>query len=131
MRQYKSKVDETDLEPWPFQGKESDYQIVRGNPRASGRLDIGNNNGQHRMGIWRCTEGAFTCTETGDELQTIISGSLILTRDDGQSITCNPGDSIFTRKGERLTWDIQQEVTKVFFTYNRAGDLPGWGEGSD
>ena len=126
MRQYKINIEETNLEAWPFQGQESNYQILRGNPRASGRLDIGSNSGQHRMGIWRCTEGAFSCTETGDELQTIIRGHLILTRDDGESINCNPGDSIFTRKGERLTWDIQQEVTKVFFTYNYAGDVSGW-----
>ena len=32
-----------------------------------------------------CTEGAFTCTEVGDELQTVISGHITITRDDGES----------------------------------------------
>lgn len=122
MRLYKHLSDETNLQHWPFEGERSNYQIVRGNPRASGRLDIGCGEEKHRMGIWRCSEGAFTCTETGDELQTIVKGHLILTREDGESIHCHPGDSIFTRKGERLTWDIQEEVTKVFFTYNSAAD---------
>ena len=126
MRKYPLNTVETNLEPWPFQGEASDYKIIRGNPQASGRLDIGSNQGQHRMGIWACTEGAFSCTEVGDELQTIIRGKLTLTRADGESISCGPGDSIFTRKGERVTWDIQQAVTKVFFTYNSDGLLADW-----
>ena len=105
-----------ELEHWPFDNPESNYRILRGTPRASGRLDHGCNDGPFRLGIWACTEGAFECTELGDELQTIISGRLVLTRDDGQSIEAGPGDSIFTRKGERVTWDIREDVTKVFFT---------------
>ena len=110
------------LEPWPFDNPDSDYKILRGAPRASGRLDCGGNDAQHRLGIWACSEGAFECTELGDELQTILSGQLIMTRVGGESITCGPGDSIFTRKGERVIWDIQQDATKVFFTYNRDGN---------
>jgi hypothetical protein len=105
------------LEPWPFDNPDSDYKILRGDPCASGRLDLGANDAQHRLGIWACSEGAFECTELGDELQTIISGRLILTRVGGESIECGPGDSIFTRKGERVIWDIQQDVTKIFFTH--------------
>jgi uncharacterized cupin superfamily protein len=105
------------LEPWPFDNPDSDYKVLRGNPCASGRLDFGGNDVSHRFGIWACSEGAFECTELGDELQTIISGRLILTRVGGESIECGPGDSIFTRKGERVIWDIRQDVTKVFFTH--------------
>ena len=121
---YKYAADQVfeDLEPWPFDNPDSDYKILRGAPLASGRLDSGDNNTQHRLGIWACSEGAFECTEHGDELQTIISGRLILTRVGGESITCGPGDSIFTRKGERVIWDIQEAVTKVFFTCNRDGN---------
>jgi uncharacterized cupin superfamily protein len=104
------------LEPWPFDNPASDYRILRGTPRASGRLDHGDRESPFRLGIWSCTEGAFECTELGDELQTIIRGRLTLTRVGGESITCGPGDSIFTRKGERVIWDISEDVTKVFFT---------------
>lgn len=116
MHKYPHNEIPADLEPWPFDNPASDYRILRGDPRASGRLDHGGNDAASRLGIWSCTEGAFECTELGDELQTIISGRLILTRVGGESIECGPGDSIFTRKGERVVWDIQQEVTKVFFT---------------
>ncbi len=104
------------LESWPFDNPDSDYRILRGNPRASGRLDHGSNDGPYRLGIWACTEGAFECTELGDELQTILRGRLVLTRVGGESIECGPGDSIFTRKGERVVWDVKEDVTKVFYT---------------
>ena len=121
MRKYPVNTAIGDLEPWPFEGTASSYDIISGNPQASGRFDLGTANSQLRMGIWSCSEGTFSCTEQGDELQTIISGRLILTRDDGESIECGPGDSIFTRKGERVTWHIKLAVTKVFFTYNSDG----------
>jgi hypothetical protein len=103
MHKYPFNKIPANLEPWPFDNPASDYKIIRGNPRASGWLDYGSNEGRHRVGIWACTEGAFECTELGDELQTILSGRLTLTRVGGESIECGPGDSIFTRKGERVT----------------------------
>lgn len=121
MQKY-SKSDKYErLEPWPFDNVDSAYKILRGDPQASGRLDAGSNSGQFRMGIWSCTEGAFECTELGDELQTIVEGRLTLTKMDGTTIECGPGDSVLTRKGERVAWDIQMAVTKLFFTYNRDG----------
>ena len=110
-----------DLEPWPFAAEASDYKIVRGDPRASGRLDLGGPESRHRLGVWHCPAGAFECTERGDELQTILAGRLRLVRDDGDAQTFGPGDSFFTRKGERLLWDILEDVTKVFFTHDRDG----------
>ena len=116
MHKYPQGEFQGDLEHWPFDHPESNYKILRGSPRASGRLDYGSNDGPFRLGIWACTEGAFECTELGDELQTVISGRLVLTRADGESIEAGPGESIFTRRGERVTWDIREDVTKVFFT---------------
>ncbi len=116
MRKYSLGESQGNLEPWPFDNPESDYRILRGDPKASGRIDVGGNDSANRLGIWSCTEGAFECTELGDELQTILSGRLILTRANGDSIEAGPGDTIHTRKGERVLWDIQETVTKVFFT---------------
>ena len=117
MHKYPKGQIENQLESWPFDNPESDYRILRGDPRASGRIDYGGNDAPTRLGIWACTEGAFECTELGDELQTIISGRLTLTRVDGESVECGPGDSLFTRKGERVVWDIHEDVVKVFFSH--------------
>ena len=121
MQKYSKNDKYQMLEPWPFDNADSDYRILRGEPQASGRLDAGSNSGPFRMGIWSCTEGAFECTELGDELQTIVEGRLTLKQMDGTAIECGPGDSVVTRKGERVVWDIQEAVTKIFFTYNRDG----------
>ncbi len=117
---HKYPIDEvpTDLEPWPFDNPASDYRILSGNPRASGRIDDVGDDERQRLGIWSCTAGRFECTELGDELQTILRGRLILTRAGEAPIACGPGDSIFTRKGERVVWDIREDVTKVFFSAN-------------
>ena len=117
MHKYPKEAIPDGLEPWPFDNPDSDYRIINGNPQASGRLDYGANDADTRLGIWACTRGVFECTELGDELQTLLSGRLILTRADGESIECGPGDSIFTKRGERVIWDIREDVTKVFFTH--------------
>ncbi len=116
MHQYPYDEDAGELEPWPFDNPESDYRILRGDPRASGRIDFSAGDGAQVLGIWACTEGAFECTELGDELQTIRRGRLLLTRVGGDTIECGPGDSVFTRKGERVVWDIREDVVKVFFS---------------
>ncbi len=116
MLKYSIDDEQENLEQWPFDNPASNYRILRGEPKASGRIDAGGNGAGSRLGIWSCTEGAFQCTELGDELQTILSGRLTLTRADGESIEAGPGDTIYTRKGERVVWDIQETVTKVFFT---------------
>ena len=122
MRSYRRDEAQGDLEAWPFpEDGPSRYRIVRGDPRASGRLDLGSSDSVHRMGVWACTAGAFECIERGDELQTILEGRVRIVRADGTSIEFGPGDSFVTRKGERLVWDVLEDVRKVFFTHDRDG----------
>ena len=122
MQSYRLGEIQGDLETWPFvEGGPSEYRVLRGDPRACGRLDLGAGDGVHRMGVWTCTAGAFECVERGDELQTILEGRLRIVREDGASFELGPGDSFFTRKGERLVWDVLEDVKKVFFTHDRDG----------
>ena len=122
MKSYRRDEAQSGLEAWPFpEDGPSRYRIVRGNPRASGRLDIGSSDSAHRMGVWACTAGAFECVERGDELQTILEGRVCIVRADGTSIEFGPGDSFFTRKGERVVWDVLEDVKKVFFTHDHDG----------
>ncbi len=122
MQSYCLSEIQGELEEWPFpEDSPSRYRIVRGRPRASGRLDLGSSNSTHRMGIWACTAGAFECIERGDELQTILEGRVRIVRADGTSDEFGPGDSFFTRKGEHVVWDVLEDVKKVFFTHDRDG----------
>jgi uncharacterized cupin superfamily protein len=118
MRLYGREENFDDLEHWPFENKASDYVIVQGNPVASGRIDYVSADGSSRLGIWRCTEGVFDCNELGDELQTVLQGRLILTLGDEPPVVCVPGDSVFTRKGQRVRWEIRETVIKLFHTSN-------------
>lgn len=122
MRSYPLGDPCEDLDPWPFpEHGPSGYRVLRGDPRASGRFDLGSGGAAHRMGVWACTEGAFECVERGDELQTLLEGRLRIVREDGTSHEFGPGDSFFTRKGERLIWDVLEGVKKVFFTHDPDG----------
>ncbi len=109
------------LDEWPLDNPASDYVIQRGAPRTYGRIDAGGPGHVTRFGIWRCTEGAFQCTEQGDELMTILAGCCRLTdHTTGEMRDLAVGDSLFVRDGSRVTWDVSEEVTKVFF-----GQKPG------
>ena len=54
-------------------------------------------------------------------MQTVLSGRVVLTMADGSAREFSAGDTFFTRRGERVTWDVQEEVTKVFFSLNPDG----------
>ena len=121
MQIYKPGAEVGVLQPWPFDNTESNYKILSGAPAASGRIDTGGAGYTMRSGIWRCTAGTFECTEQGDELMTLLSGRCHLTdQSTGKSHELGAGDSLFMPDGRRVTWEIIQEVTKVFF-----GNKPG------
>ncbi|MFY9240916.1 MAG: cupin domain-containing protein [Roseovarius sp.] len=110
------------LEDWPFDNPASDYLILSGAPRASGRLDAGGPGHVSRMGIWRCSAGSFQCTEQGDELMTILSGRCrLINHSTGHTVDLVPGDSLFVRDASRVTWEVSEEVTKVFFGHKPGG----------
>jgi len=97
------------------------YSNIKGSPTASIRFDQGQPDSKHRLGVWMCTPGSFSCIEKGDELQTLLEGSLTLILEDGSEHQFGPGDSFFTEKGERVTWQINETVKKVYFTHDVDG----------
>lgn len=122
MLKYKPGDDVGLLEDWPFDNPDSDYRITRGSPKTSGRIEAGGPGHPTRFGIWRCTVGAFDCTEQGDELMTILSGECHLTdHGTGIAVDLKAGDSYFVRDGSRVTWDVAEEITKVFFGHKPGG----------
>ena len=110
------------LEDWPFDNPASDYRIVSGAPRASGRIDAMGGGGTTRQGIWRCSPGAFDCTEQGDELMTVLAGrGRLVYLSNGQVILLSPGSTIFLRDRSRVRWVIEETLTKVFFGQKDGG----------
>ena len=110
------------LEEWPLDNPASDYVILRGAPRTYGRIDAGGPGHATRFGIWRCTPGAFICTEQGDELMTVLAGRCRLTDTATSEVhDLKTGDSLFLQNGSRVTWDVSEELTKVFFGQKSGG----------
>ena len=104
------------LEVWALDNPASDYKITRGAPVTSGRVDLGGAGHHTRYGIWRCTEGALDCTEQGDELFMVLAGRCrLIDHTTGEVTVLAPGDSYFVRDGARVTWDVSEDLTKVFF----------------
>jgi uncharacterized cupin superfamily protein len=117
------------LEFWPFDTPESDYRIVDGDPKTFGRIDQGGPGHKTRFGIWRCTVGAFECTEQGNELMTVLEGRCRITwLESGAVALLGPGDSLMIADGSRVRWDILEDLTKVFFAHKPTGyPVPGSG----
>lgn len=111
-----------DLDQWPFDAPASEYRIIAGDHRASGRLDAGGPGHVTRTGIWRCTPGVLDCIEQGDELMTVLAGEgLLIDRDSGEARRLAPGHTLFIRDGMRARWRIAETVTKVFFGHKTDG----------
>ena len=124
MKTYYARKNQTQLAPLaPFTSSDG-YEVLEGNPTASIRYDRGTTHTAHRLGVWRCTPGAFRCIEKGDELQVILSGRLRITLENGDSHNFGPGDSFYSEKGERVIWTIMETVEKVFFTHDKDGFTP-------
>ncbi|MGA9252126.1 MAG: cupin domain-containing protein [Roseobacter sp.] len=110
------------LEDWPFDNPDSRYRITSGSPRASGRLDAGGPGHLTRFGIWRCTAGVFECIEQGDELMTVLSGRCrLINHTEGSEQVLAAGDSLFIRDQSHVTWDIREDITKVFHGFKPDG----------
>lgn len=119
---YRPGDDVGPLEHWPFDNPKSGYRILSGAPRASGRLDVGGPGHTTRAGIWRCTAGTFECTEQGDELMTLLAGRCQITdHETGSAVQLAAGDTYLIKDGARVTWRIEEEVTKVFFAHKANG----------
>ena len=121
MKSYHHDSIQNNLEALPPLKDTPGYTIISGDPRAGIRFDQGGFDSKHRLGIWQCSPGEFSCVEKGDELQILLQGDLTLIYPDGSEHHFIPGDSFFTEKGETVIWRVNQTVKKVFFTYDRDG----------
>ncbi len=66
-------------------------------------------------GVWECAP----CIEEIDnypvnEMMTVISGSVTLTNENGDSETFTSGDSFFISKGAQIKWHITEKLRKFY-----------------
>lgn len=122
MTRYQTGDDPGQLEHWPFDNPASAYQILSGTPQTSGRFDAGGAGHLTRAGIWRCTQGRFSCIEQGDEMMTVLSGSGALIYPEAElTVPLAAGDTVFIADGSHVIWHIENTLTKVFFGFKADG----------
>lgn len=71
------------------------------------------------LGFWECSPGSFTATREGySEICQILSGSVTITTDGGESVRLEAGDTIVMPSGWRGTWDVHETVRKTYVIIN-------------
>lgn len=88
-------------------------QIVSGEPRVSS-LELAEVDGL-AVGLWEHTAGVSTDTEQ-DEVFVVLAGRATITLGDGSTLEVGPGDVGVLRAGESTTWQIQEDLRKVYLT---------------
>lgn len=75
------------------------------------------NDGKIFAGVWECTpyEKEHQSYPT-NEICMVISGSVTLTNEAGQSDTFTAGDTFFIEKGAHCTWKVTETLRKYFMS---------------
>ncbi|MEM7333112.1 MAG: cupin domain-containing protein [Chloroflexota bacterium] len=67
------------------------------------------------VGVWRCTVGTWEITNYSiNEVMLMLSGKMRLTDSSGHSKDLAKGDLFFIPKGWRGTWEVVEEMEKVY-----------------
>jgi len=91
-------------------------QVLEGDVKISARVDFAQNG--MLAGVFQATRGRVLITFPFNEHATIITGSVKLTDESGQTHIYHPGDSYFIRQGSRILWEVAgNRVQKSFFNY--------------
>jgi len=87
--------------------------ILSGQPVARSKVVARTKDWSTRLMVWDCTAGSFRWYYGQDEVIVIISGALILLREDGTEQRFCAGDYIFFPKGSAANWRVDKYVRKV------------------
>lgn len=73
--------------------------------------------GSVSAGVWECPPCKLDIESYPvNEMMTIISGSLIITRADGVEEMFGPGEVVYAAKGSKMRWHITERLKKYFMT---------------
>jgi uncharacterized cupin superfamily protein len=97
------------VDPWPaIDG------IQSGDPKQSAYTAFTSPDGSFVTGLWSCTPGKFSVTQTMNETCHILSGRVIVTTKNGKAQEFGTNDVIVMPAGWEGTWDIRATIRKVF-----------------
>ena len=72
------------------------------------------------VGVWECSPGRFTASrDDHHEICVILQGSATLEPVDGPGQALNPGDVVVLPLGWSGTWDVREQIRKVYVLVDR------------
>ena len=106
----KVTVADVELDDWTL----PDEVITGGNPVAKGKLLWQSDDKRLANGVWSCEPGSFNWEYTWDETIYFVEGEVVITDQDGTSVTCRAGDLFYVPIGTMTHWKVVATVRKVF-----------------
>lgn len=88
-------------------------RIFSGSPVARSKLVARTRDWCSSLVVWDCTAGTFCWHYGQDEVIVIISGELVLLREDGTERRVSAGDYVFFPAGTVANWRVDTYVRKV------------------
>ena len=89
--------------------------------RLIGRKYIDEADGIDCMGIWECSPGRWQRTIMQEEFAHFLCGSATFFPEDGEPVDIGAGDTVWFPRNSRGTWEIREDVRKVYVVIDRPG----------
>lgn len=92
-------------------------RILSGDPVQTAWNLFTSADGRFHSGVWESQPGKWRCVFTESEFCQILKGVLIVTGDDGQTVTYKAGDAFVSPAGFTGTWEVVETVRKHYAFY--------------
>jgi uncharacterized cupin superfamily protein len=89
-------------------------KIVSGSPQTRTWVHYDDAAQKLSAGVWEATPGKWRIAYTEWEYVRMLSGSCILTGDDGSTLTAGPGDAFVIEPGFTGTWEVTEPMRKLW-----------------
>jgi uncharacterized cupin superfamily protein len=97
-----------DAEPVAIEGE----KIISGAPVTRTWVHYEDSERKLAAGIWEATPGKWRIAYAEWEYVVMISGSCVVTGDDGERIEAGPGDAFVIEPGFNGTWEVLETMRK-------------------
>jgi uncharacterized cupin superfamily protein len=106
----------------PFWGNLEGETVIEGDPVETGFNYFTDRSGQLTAGVWECTP-CTTLIESYpvDEFCYILSGTVVISGEDGRTETFTAGDCFVMRKGTKCTWHMPETTRKYYVIFEDKG----------
>ncbi len=101
----------TDLEDW------GPLAEATGAPMQTSGHTMWSGENSSEAGIWECTAGPSYWSLEQNEFVHILSGSMTVTPDEGDSFLAGPGVTFLVPVGWKGTWEIHETIRKLYVLF--------------